>query len=58
MELWKIHKYCTGASLSELQERKKKLEALIENGTVKDTNAEHALNILIEYIELKILFED
>jgi len=58
MELWKIHKFCTGASLEELRERKEKLEALIDQGTVKDTNADYALKILTEYIELKTLFED
>ncbi|MFK5893774.1 MAG: hypothetical protein QM504_11190 [Pseudomonadota bacterium] len=58
MELWKIHKFCTGASLEELQKRKKQLEELIDKGTVRDTNAEYALKILTEYIELKALFED
>ena len=58
MELWKIHKYCESASLQELRDRKQKLIELIDNGDVRDTNAEYALDLLIEYINLKSLFED
>jgi hypothetical protein len=58
MELWKIHKYCETASLSELRERRDRLKALIDQLKVIDTNALKALEVIDEYIELKRLFED
>ena len=58
MELWKIHKFCESASLSELRERQDRLKALIESGRVSDTNAEKALELITEYIDLKSLFDE
>lgn len=58
MELWKIHKYCESATLSELEEREKRLVELLENGPLRDTNARKALDVLRGYIELKKLFGD
>ena len=58
LELWKIHKYCKSASLSELRERRARLKALIETGKVAETNAAKALALISEYIELKSLFEE
>ncbi|MGD9171168.1 MAG: hypothetical protein PVI97_14060 [Candidatus Thiodiazotropha sp.] len=58
MELWKIHKFCETASLSELQESRDKLKTLIDQMKLIDTNALKALELIDEYIELKSLFED
>jgi UDP-N-acetylmuramyl tripeptide synthase len=58
MELWKIHKFCETASLSELRDRRERLKKLIDQLKVIDTNALKALEIMDEYIELKGLFED
>ena len=58
MELWKIHKFCESASLTELRERRERLKLLIDQMKVIDTNALKALEIMDEYIELKGLFED
>jgi hypothetical protein len=58
MELWRIHKFCESASLSELRERKDRLKVLIDHMELIDTNAPKALEIIDEYIELKNLFED
>ena len=57
MEIWKVHKFCESASLAELQEKRKALCALLQQGKLKGTNAEPALKILEEYLELKRLFE-
>jgi hypothetical protein len=57
MELWKVHKFCEGASLAELQARREKIIALIEKNALSNTNAEKVLSLLDEYIELKRLFE-
>jgi hypothetical protein len=57
MELWKIHKFCEGASLAELFERKLELVALMEKQNLSNTNAIMVLNVLDEYIELKRLFD-
>jgi hypothetical protein len=58
MELWKIHKFCESASLTELRKRRERLKVLIDHMKLIDTNALKALEIMDEYIELKGLFED
>lgn len=58
MELWKVHKFCTSASLEDLRNRRDKLKALIELNKLVDTNALKALELIEEYIELKSLLED
>ena len=55
MELWKVHKFCTTASLTQLCDIEKKLERL--SRLQHTTNADKALEIVREYIELKRLFE-
>ncbi len=57
MEAWKVHKFCEGASLKELLERKEKLLRLIEQNHLSRTNADQVMAILEEYIELKALFD-
>ena len=57
MELWKIHKFCEGASLNELFQRKLEIVALMEKQNLSNTNAHQVLNVLEEYIELKSLFD-
>lgn len=57
MEPWKIHKFCMSASLVELHNCQVRLKELIESGKVGDTNADKALELITEYIELKSLFE-
>ncbi len=57
MEAWKVHKFCEGASLKELLERKEKLLHLIEQNHLSRTNADQVMGILEEYIELKALFD-
>ncbi len=57
MELWKIHKFCEGASLNELFERKLEIVSLMQKRNLSNTNAEQVLNVLEEYIELKQLFD-
>jgi len=57
MELWKIHKFCEGASLKELLSRREKMTALMKSNALSNTNAEKVLSLLDEYIELKRLFE-
>ena len=56
MELWKIHKFCTTASLKQLYDIEKKLERL--SRLRHTTNADKALEIVREYIELKKLFDE
>ncbi len=56
MELWKIHKFCTTASLNQLYDIEKKLERL--SRLQHTTNADKALEIVREYIELKKLFDE
>jgi len=58
MELWKIHKFCEGASLAELLARREKMTRLMNNIALSNTNAAKVLDLLNEYIELKELFED
>ena len=57
MEIWKIHKFCEGASLRELFQRKLEIVALMEKHNLANTNAQQVLNVLQEYIELKNLFD-
>ncbi len=58
MEAWKVHKFCEGASLKELLERKEKLSRLIEQNHLSRTNADQVMGILEEYIDLKTLFDE
>ena len=46
MELWKVHKFCEGASLEELLERREKMIALIENNALSNTNMAPAMPVI------------
>ena len=56
MELWKIHRFCETATLKQLQETEEKLKALAQQQS--STNANKALEIVREYLELKRLFDE
>ena len=58
METWKIHKFCEGASLKELIERREQLMRLVDENRLANTNAKRILELVDEYIELKSLFEN
>ncbi|MBN2702384.1 MAG: hypothetical protein JXR29_13140 [Methylothermaceae bacterium] len=58
MELWKIHRFCQGASLDQLLRAEQELVQAINEEKVSDTNAAKTLELLREYIELKRIFRD
>jgi len=55
MELWKIHKFCETATLSQLLERMSWLATSIKQGELAGTNARMALRLVFQYIELDLM---